>query len=151
MYAQYRSTTQRHKPLLPTPRAECEDIAGIESSELLPDAVLPEQFYGSLRGAAHTRSQVALMRAVLDDAICCYQKQFIPSARRQQRLAREAEEWLFSDDDRWPFSFVNICHALGFDPEYLRQGLKRWRQRPQAKLQRRQRRIGPGRQMRLAA
>jgi hypothetical protein len=90
---------------------------------------------------------MTLMHAVLDDAINCYQKQFLPSTRHEQRLASEAAEWLFSNDDRWPFSFVNVCHALGLDPEYLRRGLKQWRQRPLAAAFRKQRRSGRGRRM----
>jgi hypothetical protein len=27
----------------------------------------------------------------------------------------------------WLCSFVNICHILGVGPDYLRQGLRRWR------------------------
>ncbi len=70
------------------------------------------------------------MRAVLEDAIDCLRKQSRKSGRRAQRLAQEAEEWLFDNDQRWPFSFVNICHVLGIDPEYIRRGLKQRRQEP---------------------
>lgn len=100
---------------------------GAATQMLPPAAILPEQFYSS---PAHTdaRGEVALMRAVLEDAIACFQKQFVRSGRRAQRLAREAEEWFFADDYHWPFSFVNICAVLGLEPEYIRLGLKRWRQ-----------------------
>lgn len=67
------------------------------------------------------------MSAVLEDAIYCFQQQFAGEQPRKQRLAKEAEEWLFSDDDRWPFSFLNICAALGLDPPSVRRALKRWR------------------------
>jgi hypothetical protein len=76
------------------------------------------------------------MRAVLDDAIDCFQKQFVAGGVRAQRLAKEAEAWLFSDDDHWPFSFVNICAALGLDPAYIRRELTRWCQRPVVQPQR---------------
>jgi hypothetical protein len=152
MHTRHLDTTQVLEPLSPAPYAELEDTAGVGSSELLPAAVLPEQFYGPPRGAAHIQSEITLMRAVLDDAINCYQRQFVPSTRPEQRLAREAEEWLFSDDDRWPFSFVNICRALGLEPEYLRRGLKQWRQRPPAEPRRKQRRTIPPRwPLRVAA
>jgi hypothetical protein len=90
-------------------------------------AVLPEQFYNP---PARTtgRGEVALMRAVLEEAVDCFQKQFVKSGRRAQRLAREAEEWIYSDEVRWPFSFVNICAVLGLDPDYVRLKLKRWRE-----------------------
>jgi len=73
------------------------------------------------------RPEVALMRAVLADALDCFQKQFRSGEREDQRLAQEAEEWFFSDDYNCLFSFVHICAVLGLDPEYVRRGLKRWR------------------------
>ena len=87
--------------------------------------VLPEQFYGAPRKAYQESGEIALIRAVLIDAISCFQK---PSTgtRRDQRLAQEAEEWFFSAKDGQPFSFINICSALGLEPEYIRLGLKRW-------------------------
>jgi hypothetical protein len=69
------------------------------------------------------------MRAVLEDAIDCFQKQSRKSGKRAQRLAREAEEWLFKDDQRWPFSFLNVCNVLDIDPAYIRRGLKQWREK----------------------
>ena len=72
------------------------------------------------------------MRAVLEDAIHCFQKQFVREGRRVLRLAREAEEWLTADDPRWPFSFVNICAVLGLEPEYIRLGHRQWRERLEA-------------------
>ena len=74
------------------------------------------------------RPEVALMRAVLADALDCFQKQFRPGEREAQRLAQEAEEWFFADDYNSLFSFVHICGVLGLDPAYIRRGLKRWRQ-----------------------
>ena len=91
-------------------------------------SVPPEQFYGPRPSLASGRPEAELMRAVLADALGCFQKGFVRQGRRVQRLAREAEEWLFSDDARWPFSFVSICAALGLEPTYLRRGLQRWRQ-----------------------
>ena len=108
---------------------------GAASQTLPPAAVLPEQFYSRPAATDKVHGEVALMRAVLEDAINCFQKQPLKSGRRAQRLVGEAEEWLFRDDSHWPFSFVNICAVLGLDPEYIRLGLKRWRQRPSTEPQ----------------
>jgi hypothetical protein len=54
------------------------------------------------------------MREVLADALFCFQKGLVRQRRRVQQLARDAEEWLFSDDARWPFSFVSTCAVLGW-------------------------------------
>jgi hypothetical protein len=91
-------------------------------------SVPPEQFYGPRPSLASGRPEAELMRAVLADALGCFQKGFVRQGRRVQRLAREAEEWLFSDDARWAFSFVSIYAVLGLEPAYLRRGLRRWRQ-----------------------
>jgi hypothetical protein len=152
MQAEQTHSTQAGESLQVLIPIESEDAAGVATSKLSPDAVLPEQFYGSPRGTFIIQGQTALMRAVLDDAIGCYQKQFVSAGRRVQRLAKEAEEWFFSDEERWPFSFVNVCRALGIEPDYVRRGLKRRRQRPAAEPQRQYRRaLPPRRPLRIAA
>jgi hypothetical protein len=67
------------------------------------------------------------MYAVLEDAFNCFVKQFIDNGLRARRLAQEAEEWFFSTDERWPFSFINVCRVLGINPEYIRKGLRQGR------------------------
>jgi len=67
-----------------------------------------------------------LLWAVLDNGIEQYKKNVNATGRRGKRLFREAEEWIMRDDPTWLCGFVNLCHVLGFDPEYLRQGLRRW-------------------------
>ncbi|MGH7964910.1 MAG: hypothetical protein ACRERD_24365, partial [Candidatus Binatia bacterium] len=88
----------------------------------------------------------ALMRAVLTDAINCFQRRFVSNKQRDQRLATEAEEWLFADDHYQPFSFVHICAVLGLEPAYIRLGLKRWEQHGPTHPQRKPRRAASRRQ-----
>jgi hypothetical protein len=114
-------------------------------------AVLPEQFHGSPISANAVRGEVALMRAVLEDAIECFQKQARKSGRRAQRLTREAEEWLFKDDQQWPFSFLNICNVLGIDPGYIRRGLKQLRKEQPSLETQKQREAEPHRFAPIAA
>jgi len=98
--------------------------------------ILPVQFYCSPESPYHEMGEVALMRAVLQDAITCFQRSAVSDRRQDQRLAREAEEWFFAKEDGYVFSLVNICAVLGLDPGYIRLGLKRWRQCPAARLRR---------------
>ena len=98
----------------------------MEHLGLTPLAVLPSQFFSPPR--YHHKGEIALMYAVLEDAVRCFTKQFVEKKVRTRHLAEEAEAWFRSDDERWPFSFVNICAALGIDAQYLRQGLAHWRQ-----------------------
>ena len=92
---------------------------------LADHSVLPEQFYGPPRKAYPESGEIALVRAVLIDAISCFQRPSV-GTRRDQRLVKEAEEWFFSNKDSQPFSFLNICSVLGLEPEYIRLGLRRW-------------------------
>jgi hypothetical protein len=94
----------------------------------LPDTLLPVQVGGAADDGAVTQPERMLMLAVLEEAVETYCKHVQPRNRRGARLFREAESWCTSDDLRWPYSFVNICHALGIDVSYLRTGLDRWRQ-----------------------
>lgn len=115
-------------------------------------AVLPEQFF-PLPSNAHTgRPEVSLMRAVLEDAVNCFQYRFQATGRRNQRLAQEAEAWFFNNGKEGPFTFLNICTVLGLDPQYIRMGLRRWFTDQPKKFQRKKRRVvGSRRPLKLAA
>lgn len=69
-----------------------------------------------------------LLWAVLENGVEQYKKNATATGRRGRRLFREAEEWIMRDDPTWLCSFANICHVLGFDPEYFRKGLRQWRE-----------------------
>lgn len=97
--------------------------------ERLPaDARLPHEVFARSSLAARY-PEAALMCAVLEDAVDCFQKQFVSATPRAKRLGQEAEEWLFSDDTDWAFSFLSICTALDLGPQHIRRGLNRWRER----------------------
>ncbi len=94
--------------------------------------VVPEQFYPPPTPPHTERGEVRLMRAVLADALLCFQKYALSPRRARQRLHEEAKEWIFANEHHWPFSFVNVCAVLGLDPDYIRLLLKRWQQKAQA-------------------
>ena len=87
---------------------------------------LADEVFNDRSSLAARYAEAALMCAVLEDAIDCFQKQFSRATRHAKHLAREAEVWFFSDDLNWPFSFACICSVLDLSPQYIRQGLKRW-------------------------
>ncbi len=68
-----------------------------------------------------------LMLAVLDNAIACFQNYAFTRDRKGKVLFQEAEDWVQDTNSDWPFSFANVCETLGFDPDYLRQGLGQWK------------------------
>jgi len=90
------------------------------------EGMLAEEAFIARSSLASRQPEAALMCAVLEDAVDCFQKQFVCASRRAKRLGQEAEAWLFSDNSKWAFSFLSICTALDLGPQYIRQGLKRW-------------------------
>ena len=93
------------------------------------DGPLADEAFNVRPSLAASYAEAALMHAVLEDAVDCFQKQFVCATRVAKRLGEEAEEWLFSDDSKWAFSFLSICTALDLGPQYIRRGLKRWGER----------------------
>ena len=94
-----------------------------------PDPVgrfMHEKVHGTKQGLADDQPLRALMLAVLEDGIACFQGHFFKPSRTNDRLFQEAEQWIHSNDDGI-FSFNNICETLGLDPERLRKGLERWK------------------------
>lgn len=77
--------------------------------------------------------EMALMLAVLEDAISCFQRHVLASGGKAKRQFREAEKWIMEKDNEWLFSFENICEALGLSPRFVRKGLLRWKVKRLAK------------------
>lgn len=92
-----------------------------------PDVLLPGQFFSFFRKEAGFDRERRLMLAVLEDAIDCFQKYAHTSDLRGRQLFLESYEWIMSPDKRWLFSFENICQIVDMNPDYIRQGLGRWR------------------------
>lgn len=94
-----------------------------------PDPLSSFQYakaHGVQRNSAGDKAMRALMLAVLEDGIACFQGYFFKPSRTNEKLFLEAEEWINSNDDD-VFSFNNICETLGLDPERLKSGLERWK------------------------
>src|SRR5205814_10147137 len=72
---------------------------------------------------ADTSGPRALMLAVLEDAVRCIENGRWQRRFGARRLAAEAEVWVRSDRADWPFSFLNVCEALGIDVDALRSRL----------------------------
>lgn len=94
-----------------------------------PDTMLPAQYFDLLRRRRSLEGEKLLVFTVLQDAIECYMKYVDATKRKGQRLFKEAEEWINTVDKQWFFSFDNVCEALDIDPEYMRRGLRRWKER----------------------
>ena len=117
------------------------ELAESNSELWMVATVLPEQFHHTVSSPYHGRPEAALMHAVLEDAVNCVRYGLRATDRRKQRLAREAEEWLLSDEAEWPFSFLNICTVLGLEPQYIRRGVQRWHQQRPTWMHKSKRRV----------
>lgn len=85
---------------------------------LMPDVLLPEQHEGSTIRTGERRLQIA----VFEEAVANLSR-----ARAEHAFAvlvPEIEAWFASMDRVWPFSFLNLCDALGVDAEATRTRLK---------------------------
>lgn len=94
---------------------------------LAPDAILPAQFFQSLRSKGRFDGERRLMIAILEDAVNCFMKQLHAVDPKPRQLYLDAEEWIMAEDPTWFFSFENVCNTLDLNPEYLREGLIKWR------------------------
>ena len=94
-------------------------------SGVASETVLPEQYFSARLHGAEQHPEKRLMLAVLESAIAEFHCRVI--ARIPVRSgADDARLWIGSDDVEWPFAFVNICHALGLEPDAVRGALFRW-------------------------
>jgi hypothetical protein len=115
------------------------ETAGPVLQELLgAHAVLPEQFWGLMKGSG-VCGERALMWAVLTDGIECYRQNVRATSAEKQVAFKEAESWIFRTDWDWPFSFVNLCEVFGLNPAALRGALAPRKSGPPQRVYRRQR------------
>jgi hypothetical protein len=88
-----------------------------EWTGVVPESVLPVQFHA--RPSAALQPEKRLMLAVLEHAV--WQLLHRPSDGQ----VVEVEAWIASEAVDWPFSFLNVCQALGLDAGCIRDGLRR--------------------------
>jgi hypothetical protein len=84
------------------------------------ETLLPSQLYGPQR-AGVLQPERRLMLAVFEDAVHAY--------LRGMTCFPETSAWFEADDFAWPYSFVNLCSALGLDRVAVRAALRRQRER----------------------
>lgn len=94
---------------------------------LEPDVLAPSQYLATLQSKTSLEPEKKLMRAILEDAICCFQKYLAARDSHGEKIFYRADEWIFDQEDEYFFSFANICESLNVDPDYLRKGLLRWK------------------------
>jgi hypothetical protein len=87
--------------------------------------ILPAQYGSMYRKKLLAEGERKLLFAMLEDAIRCYLKyRDRGQAYRSNPEFLEAAEWLSSDEESGPFTFIMVCEALGIDPDRLRAGIQ---------------------------
>ncbi len=98
------------------------------SSLFAPSILTPEQYYDERRDDSVMRPIKRLMLAILEDALRCLHKYADAKNGARRRMFREAEQWLCGESGSALFSFTIVCETLGIEPEYMRSGLREWRE-----------------------
>jgi hypothetical protein len=108
------------------PRAAIHEKPLLAERRTLFDPVDSEDIEGLFKKTIR-EGEEALILAVLEDAIACFQKYVLTQNQREMKVFEEAEQWILEKNSDWLFSFESICEILQLHPDYLRQGLMRWK------------------------
>jgi hypothetical protein len=111
----------------------CKERRGFTASNVTslfqPDTVLSAQFFDYRRRKMLLEAEKRLMLAIMEDAVHCFQDHHLAQHGKRKRLFDNVHRWFFEASSDWLCGFENISSVLGFNPEYIRKGLVRWRQR----------------------
>ena len=88
------------------------------------DVIAPDQYLAIFSRSNNLEPEQELMLAILADAIECILKYCDEPVPMRAKLYHEAREWMFAHDDQQPFSFLNVCEMLKFDPLYRLRGVQ---------------------------
>ena len=99
------------------------------SSLFQPDTLLSTQYFENLRRKTLFDPEKRLMLAILEEGIFCYLDNLHVTGSKKRRLFEDAAAWIVENDGDWVFSFESVCDALDLNPQYVSQGLVRWREK----------------------
>lgn len=89
--------------------------------------MLPIQYLTGSQGrldGAQRRLMIAVIQTAIDDCRGTATARALGSSvPANPRATREAITFLESRDRSWPYSFVNICEAIGLDADSLRPAI----------------------------
>ncbi len=93
------------------------------------DGVDASQYTDTVKRKTPLEPEKHLLLAILEDALSCYRKNLFARTAKKQAAFRDAEEWIFAEDDERFLSFESVCGVLEIEPSYLRRGLLEWKNR----------------------
>ena len=91
--------------------------------------MLPIQYLQTTEGrlaGAQRRLMIAVLQTALDDCRGTATARALGTpAPKDPRATREAITFFESGDRNWPYSFLNICDAIGLDADGVRRVVRR--------------------------
>ena len=99
-----------------------------------PDTVAPYEYFDSFRTKTIWQPKKEFMYAILEDAVGCFQNYLFARDKKGKRLFLNAETWISGEEGKSVLSFDNVCEELDLEPEFLRSGLRRWKQKKLAEV-----------------
>ena len=88
--------------------------------------ILPTQYLeraGARAALPHRRLMLAVLQTAIDDVRSTRPLDGVDN-RGNGREHDGARAWVASQDRTWPFSFENVCEAVGIDSTALRRALQ---------------------------
>ena len=67
-----------------------------------------------------------VMLALLSNSLDTYRDGVSSPVLEKRTQAFRVEAWVFSDEDHWPFAFVNVCRRIGASIEFVRACVSHW-------------------------
>jgi hypothetical protein len=98
-------------------------------SLIQPDTVAPYEYVDSSSKKTLWQPEKDLMCAILEDAVGCFQNYFFARDKKGKELFLDAETWINGEESKSVLSFDDVCEELDLAPEFLRSGLRRWKQK----------------------
>jgi hypothetical protein len=90
--------------------------------------MLPVQYLqraGERLAEPQKRLMLAVLQTVVYDCQGPEPRAAAAAGYRKGRAHHEARAYVASRDREWPYSFENLCEAIGIDAAYLRRGIER--------------------------
>ena len=91
-----------------------------------PEVITSIQWREMNRSEGKFSPEQRLMLAVLTDGVEAIQKNLFAQRPKGKAAFASAMDWLMSEDEKWTFSFRNVCTFLGLEAEYMRDGIIEW-------------------------
>jgi hypothetical protein len=110
-------------PTEPLPKLAREDVDALLDRLFAPPSVdvgqVPMHGRSRLDGG-----EMRLALAILEDALRCVLRHHASRIAEQRLAAQEALQWMLSNDDAPPFTFVRICQLFDLEPDWIRQAVR---------------------------